>query len=77
MSETYLKPSQTSKMKLLAKVVNTSRDVFRKECQLLHLVVPGKCFTQYIYFSKNISFDIQRHVLPGIKFITDLQELNI
>ena len=28
-SETYLKPSQTSKMKLLAKVVNSSRDVFR------------------------------------------------
>ena len=29
MSETYSKPSQTSKMMLLAKVVNTSRDVFR------------------------------------------------
>ena len=29
MSETYLKPSQTSKMKLLMKVVNASRDVFR------------------------------------------------
>ena len=29
MSETYLKPSQTSKMKLLAKVVNASRDAFR------------------------------------------------
>ena len=29
MSETYLKPSQTSNMKLLAKVVNTSIDVFR------------------------------------------------
>ena len=29
MSETYLKPSQTSKMKLLAKVINASRDVFR------------------------------------------------
>ena len=29
MSETYLKPSQTSKMKLLAKVVNASRDVFK------------------------------------------------
>ena len=29
MSETYLKPGQTSKMKLLAKVVNVSRDVFR------------------------------------------------
>ena len=29
MSETYLKPSQTSKIKLLAKVVNASRDLFR------------------------------------------------
>ena len=29
MSETYLKASQTSKMKLLAKVVKASRDVFR------------------------------------------------
>ena len=29
MPEMYLKPSQTSKMKLLAKVVNASRDVFR------------------------------------------------
>ena len=29
MSETYLKPIQTSKIKLLAKVVNASRDVFR------------------------------------------------
>ena len=31
MSETYLKPSQISKMKFLAKVVNVSRDVFRTE----------------------------------------------
>ena len=29
MSETYLKPSQTSKMKFLAKVVNVSIYVFR------------------------------------------------
>ena len=29
MPEMYLKPSQTFKMKLLAKVVNTSRDIFR------------------------------------------------
>ena len=29
MSETYLKLSETSKMKLLANVVNASRDVFR------------------------------------------------
>ena len=28
-SGTYLKPSQTSKMKLLAKVLNVSRDIFR------------------------------------------------
>ena len=27
--QTYLKPSQTSKMKLLEKVVNASRDIFR------------------------------------------------
>ena len=30
MSETYLKPSQTSKMKLLVKVANASKYVFRK-----------------------------------------------
>ena len=29
MSETYVKPSQTFKMKLFEKVVNASRDVFR------------------------------------------------
>ena len=29
MSEMYLKPSQTSKMKLLEKAVNASRDIFR------------------------------------------------
>ena len=29
MSESYLKPTQTSKMKLLEKAVNASRDVFR------------------------------------------------
>ena len=29
MSQAYLKPSQTSKMKLIAEVVNASRDVFR------------------------------------------------
>ena len=29
MSESYLKPSQTCKMKLLEKVVDASRDVFR------------------------------------------------
>ena len=35
MSETYLKPSQASKMKLLAKVVNASRDIFRTSKMVL------------------------------------------
>ena len=41
MSETYLKPSHTSNMKLLAKVVNTSidasRDVFRTVFSILNV----------------------------------------
>ena len=34
MSEMYLKPSQTSKMKLLAKIVNGSRDIFRTQSNI-------------------------------------------
>ena len=47
------------------------------------LVVTGNVSTK-IYFSKNISFDfshlcfdIKWHMLPGIKCITDVKELNI
>ena len=44
------------------------------ECQLLQLVVAGKCFDQNIFFKKYlIQFDIQWHVLPGIKCITRLK----
>ena len=44
-----------------------------RECRLLQLVVAGKCFDQKIFFKKYlIRFDIQWHVLPGIKFITDV-----
>ena len=44
-----------------------------RECRLLQLVVAGKCFDQKIFFKKYlIQFDIQWHVLPGIKCITDI-----
>ena len=44
-----------------------------RECRLLQLVVAGKCFDQKIFFKKYlIRFDIQWHVLPGIKCITDV-----
>ena len=44
-----------------------------RECGLLQLVVAGKCFDQNIFFKKYlIRFDIQWHVLPGIKCITDV-----
>ena len=43
------------------------------ECQLLQLVVTGKCFNQNIFLKKYlIRFDIQWHVLPGIKCITEV-----
>ena len=42
-----------------------------RECRLLQLVVAGKCFDQNIFFKKYlIRFEIQWHVLPGIKCIT-------
>ena len=41
------------------------------KCRLLQLVVAGKCFDQKIFFKKYLSrFDIQWHVLSGIKCIT-------
>ena len=44
-----------------------------RECRLLQLVVAGKCFDQKIFFKKYlIWFDIQWHVLPGIKCIADV-----
>ena len=36
-------------------------------------IVTGKCFNQNIFFKKYlIRFDIQWHVLPGIKYITEV-----
>ena len=43
-----------------------------RECRLLQLVVAGKCFDQNIFLKKYlIRFDIQWHVLLGIKCITE------
>ena len=45
-----------------------------RECRLLQLVVAGKCFDQNIFLKKYlIQFDIQWHVLPGIKCITKVR----
>ena len=44
-----------------------------RECRLLQLVVTGKCFNQNIFLKKYlIRFDIQWHVLPGIKCTTEV-----
>ena len=44
-----------------------------RKCRLLQLIVTGKCFAQKIFFKKYlIRFDIQWHVLPGIKCITEV-----
>ena len=44
-----------------------------RECRLLRLVVTGKYFDQTIFLKKYlIRFDIQWHVLPGIKCITEV-----
>ena len=43
------------------------------KCWLLQLVVAGKCFDQNIFLKKYLmQFDIQWHVLPGIKSITEV-----
>ena len=44
-----------------------------RECRLLRLVVAGKYFDQTTFFKKYlIPFDIQWHVLPGIKYIAEV-----
>ena len=44
-----------------------------RECRLLQLVVIGKCFDQNIFFKKYlIRFDIQWHVHPWNKYITEV-----
>ena len=54
MSETYVKPSQTSTMKLLEKVVNVSRDVFKTVFSIHNVFRTSKMvlFTQLMNGSK-------------------------
>ena len=43
------------------------------ECRLLQLVVAGECFDQKIFYKKYLMrFDIQWHVLPIVKCITEV-----
>ena len=42
MPETYLEPSQTSKMKLLVNVVNASRDIFRTVFSIQNIIRTSK-----------------------------------
>ena len=65
MSETYLKPSQTSKMKLLAKVVNTSRDVFRTVFSIQNVFRTSKMefFTKIMNGWKPLTFSAKSSIL--------------
>ena len=65
MSETYLKPSQTSKMKLLAKVVNASRDVFRTifSIQNVFRTSEMELFTKIMNGWKPLIFSIKSLIL--------------
>ena len=67
-------------MTLTCNVLMGNLWIFRKgftrntcKCWLLQLVVTGKSFHQKIFLKKYlIKFDIQWHVLPGIKSITEV-----
>ena len=65
MSETYLKPSQTSRMKLLAKVVNASRDVFRTvfSIQKVFRTSSMALFTKIMNSWKPLSFSTKSSIL--------------
>ena len=65
MSETYLKPSQTSKMKLLAKVVNTSRYVFRTVFNIQNVFRTSKMalFTKIMNGWKPLPFSAKISIL--------------
>ena len=65
MSETYLKPSQTSKMKFLAKVVNTSRDVFRTVFSIQNVFRTSRMalFTKIMNGWKPLTFSAKSSIL--------------
>ena len=82
MSETYSKPSQTSKMKLLAKVVNASRDVFRTVFSIQNVFRTSRMalFTKIMNGRKLLTFSAKRSILIFcwvLKMPLDSQSLTI
>ena len=65
MSETYLKPSQISKMKLLVKVVNASRDVFRTVFSIQNVFRTSRIalFTKIMNGWKPLTFSTKSSIL--------------
>ena len=65
MSETYLKPSQTSRMKLLEKVVNAFRDVFRTVFSIQNVFRTSKMalFKKIMNGGKLLTFSAKRSIL--------------
>ena len=65
MSETYLKSSQTSKMKLLAKVVNASRDVFKTVISIQNVFRTSRMalFTKIMNGQKPLIFSAKSSIL--------------
>ena len=64
-SETYSKPSQTFKMKLFAKVVNASRDVFRTVFSIQNIFRTSRMalFTKITNGWKPLTFSAKSSVL--------------
>ena len=64
-SGTYLKPSQTSKMKLLAKVVNASRDIFRTVFSIKNVFRTSRMalFTKIMNGWKPLTFSAKSSIL--------------
>ena len=82
MSETYLKPSQTSKMKLLVKVVNASRDAFRTVFSIQNVFRTSKMalFTKIMNGWKPLTFSAKSSILIFcwvLKMPLDSQSLTI
>ena len=68
MSETHLKPSQTSKMKLLAKVVNASRVVFRTVFSIQNVFRTSRMvrFTKIMKGWNPITFSAKSSILDSL-----------
>ena len=65
MSGTYLKPSQTSKMKLVAEVVNASRDIFGTVFSIQNVFRTSRMviFTKIMNGRKSLTFSAKNSIL--------------